>query len=136
MHPTLPALIQSLLEPGRYPDPASRVELVETHISWVLLAGAFAYKIKKPVTLPFLDFGTLAQRRSYCEIELRLNRRFAPALYLGVVAISGTPENPQLGGGGEPIEFAVKMRRFDASARLDRLCARGALTPEHLSELA
>lgn len=136
MHPPVPPLIQALLAPTRYPDPASRVELVETHISWVLLAGAFAYKIKKPVTLPFLDFATLAQRQTYCEIELRLNRRYAPALYLGVVAISGTPENPQFGDDGPAIEFAVKMRRFDESGRLDRLCARGALTPEHLSQLA
>jgi aminoglycoside phosphotransferase family enzyme/predicted kinase len=136
MHETLPALIQALLEPGRYPEAAPRVELVETHISWVLLAGDFAYKIKKPVTLPFLDFGTLEQRRSYCEIELRLNRRFAPALYLDVVAITGTSDQPRIGGAGAPIEFAVKMRRFDDDARLDRVCARGALTPEHLSELA
>jgi aminoglycoside phosphotransferase family enzyme/predicted kinase len=132
----LPALINALLDPGRYPDPAPRVELVETHISWVLLAGAFAYKIKKPVTLPFLDFGTLEKRRTYCELELRLNRRFAPKLYLAVIAISGTPEAPQLGDAGTPIEFAVKMRRFDDDARLDRVCARGELTPEHLSELA
>lgn len=136
MPPPLPALIQALLEPGRYPEPAPRVDLVETHISWVLLAGEFAYKIKKPVTLPFLDFGTLEQRRTFCELELRLNRRFAPALYLDVIAISGSPENPRLGGDGAPIEFAVKMRRFDEAARLDRVCARGALTPEHLSELA
>lgn len=136
MRAPLPPLIQALLAPQRYPDPASHVELVETHISWVLLAGAFAYKIKKPVTLPFLDFSTLMLRKTYCETELRLNRRFAPALYLGVVAISGTPENPQLEGDGPPIEFAVKMRRFDESTRLDRLCARGALMPEHLSQLA
>ncbi len=136
MHEPLPALIQALLQPGRYPDPAPRVELVQTHISWVLLAGDFAYKIKKPVTLPFLDFGTLDQRRTFCEVELRLNRRFAPRLYLDVVAITGTPGNPRLGGPGDPIEFAVKMRRFDDDARLDRVCARGALTPEHLSELA
>ncbi|MEI8028481.1 MAG: AAA family ATPase [Comamonadaceae bacterium] len=136
MHPPLPALIQALLEPARYPHPVARVELVETHISWVLLAGDYAYKIKKPVTLPFLDFATLAQRQTYCEIELRLNRRFAPALYLDVVAISGRPEDPRLGGAGAAIEFAVKMRRFDQTARLDRLCARGALTAEHLSELA
>lgn len=132
----LPALIRALLESERYPDPAPRVELVETHISWVLLAGEFAYKIKKPVTLPFLDFGTLAKRRIYCELELRLNRRFAPALYLDVMAIGGTPEDPRLGGAGPAIEFAVKMRRFDDDARLDRVCARGALTPEHISELA
>ena len=131
-----PELIQALLQPCRYPDPTTQVELVETHISWVLLAGDYAYKIKKPVTLPFLDFATLAQRRTYCEIELQLNRRFAPELYLGVVAIGGTPTDPRIGGAGEPIEFAVKMRRFDEAARLDRVCARGALTPQHLSELA
>jgi aminoglycoside phosphotransferase family enzyme/predicted kinase len=136
MHHPLPALIQALLEPVRYPDPAPRVDLVETHISWVLLAGEFAYKIKKPITLPFLDFSTLAKRRNYCEIELRLNRRFAPWLYLAVVAITGTPDQPQIGGAGDPIEFAVKMRRFDDDARLDRVCTRGALTPQHLSELA
>lgn len=134
-HP-LPALIQALLEPARYPDPAPRVELVQTHISWVLLAGEFAYKIKKPIALPFLDFSTLAKRQSFCEIELRLNRRFAPRLYLEVVAITGTPDQPQIGGAGDPIEFAVKMRRFDDDARLDRVCTRGALTPLHLSELA
>ncbi len=136
MHPPLPALIQALLEPKRYPHPVPRVELVETHISWVLLAGDYAYKIKKPVTLPFLDFATLAQRHNYCEIELQLNRRFAPTLYLDVVAIEGTPEDPRFGGTGAAIEFAVKMRRFDETFRLDRLCARGALTAEHLSELA
>jgi aminoglycoside phosphotransferase family enzyme/predicted kinase len=136
MHPPPPALILALLEPARYPHPVARVELVETHISWVLLAGDYAYKIKKPVTLPFLDFATLAQRHSYCEIELRLNRRFAPALYLDVVAIEGTPEDPRFGGTGAAIEFAVKMRRFDDTFRLDRLCTRGALKTEHLSELA
>lgn len=94
----------------------------ETHISWVLLAGAYAYKIKKPVTLPFLDYGTLEKRRFYCQEELRLNRRFAPELYLEVVDLAGEP--------------AVKMRRFDENLRLDRVCRSGALTPAHLSRFA
>src|ERR1035437_3493572 len=77
MDQNLPPLIQALLEPQRYPDGTEHVELVQTHISWLLLAGAFAYKIKKPVHLSFLDFSTLAQRQFCCQEELRLNRRFA-----------------------------------------------------------
>ncbi|MBK9954966.1 MAG: AAA family ATPase [Rhodocyclaceae bacterium] len=120
--PTPPPLIRSLLDPGRYPHPVGCVELVETHISWVLLAGDFAYKLKKPVTLPFVDFGTLERRRADCAAELRLNRRYAPGLYLDAVDFDGEP--------------AVKMRRFDEARRLDRVCARGELTPAHLSGLA
>lgn len=132
----LPPLIQAMLSPSRYPAGVAQVELVQTHISWVLLAGNFAYKIKKPVKLPFLDFSTLAQRQRYCADELRLNRRFAPDLYLDVVGIFNTPEEPQWAGTGAPIEVAVKMRRFDEAGRLDRVCARGELRPEHLSDLA
>jgi aminoglycoside phosphotransferase family enzyme/predicted kinase len=132
----LPPLIQALLDPARYPDPATQVELIETHTSWLLLAGDFAYKIKKPVTLPFLDYGTLDRRRLCCEAELSLNRRFAPQLYLAVVAIGGSPEDPQIGGSGSTIEFAVKMKRFAEAGRLDHLCARGELRRQHLSDLA
>ena len=132
----LPPLIAALLDPWRYPAAVERVELVQTHISWVLLAGDFAYKIKKPVRLPFLDFSTLAQRQHCCEDELRLNRRFAPDIYLGVVGIYNTPDDPQWAGQGPPIEYAVKMRRFDEAGRLDRVCARGELQPKHVSDLA
>jgi aminoglycoside phosphotransferase family enzyme/predicted kinase len=117
-----PLAIQTLLDPRRYPHPAERVELVETHISWLLLAGEFAYKIKKPVTLPFLDYSTVARRRACCAAELRLNRRYAPGLYLDVVEFDGEP--------------AVKMRRFAEAGRLDHVSARGELTPAHLSDLA
>lgn len=136
MDADLPPLIQALLDPARYPDGVARVELVQTHISWVLLAGDFAYKIKKPVKLSFLDFSTLALRQAYCEDELRLNRRFAPELYLAVVGIFNTPQDPQWQGSGMPIEFAVKMHRFEESARLDHVCARGELRTRHLSALA
>jgi uncharacterized protein len=94
----------------------------ETHISWVLLAGRFAYKIKKPVTLPFLDYGTVEQRRFYCQEELRLNRRFAPDLYLDVVELAGEP--------------AVKMRRFDEAQRLDHVSSNGDLTGAQIAQLA
>src|SRR5262245_20225826 len=89
-----------------------RVRCLETHISYVLLTGRHAYKIKKAVDLGFLNFTTLAARRRFCEEELRLNRRLAPAIYLDVVPITGTPEQPVLGGSGAPIEYAVKMVEF------------------------
>lgn len=140
MHEPLPLIIKALLEPECYPHLVQHVELVETHISWLLLAGEFAYKIKKPITLPFLDYGTLVKRHACCDAELRLNRRFAPDIYLDVVAIVGTPENPRFGGNGDdegtPIEFAVKMRRFDEAGRLDHVCARGELELTHISSLA
>ena len=111
----------------------SRME--ETHISWVLLAGHDAYKIKKSVDLGFLDFSTLEARHFYCSEELRLNRRLAPELYLDVVAIGGSAEHPVLGG--EPaIEYAVHMRRFDQSCMMNRMLSRGGITPAHIDKLA
>jgi len=134
--PTPPALIQALLDPRRYPHAAGPVELVETHISWVLLTGERAYKIKKPVDLGFLDFSTLERRRHFCEEELRLNRRLAPSLYLGLVPITGTLEDPRLDGPGPVIEYALRMRQFDREQQLDRLLARGQLTAAHIDDLA
>ncbi|MCM8612906.1 bifunctional aminoglycoside phosphotransferase/ATP-binding protein [Accumulibacter sp.] len=136
MSPPLPPLISALLDPARYPHPAATVELIETHASWLLLAGDFAYKIKKPVVLPFLDYGTLERRRICCETELRLNRRFAPQLYLAVLPIVGDPSDPRIGGTGEVTEYAVRMRRFAEDGRLDRLCARGRLGRQRVSDLA
>ncbi len=109
---------------------------IQTHISWVLLAGDYAYKFKKPLKLAFLDFSTLALRKHYCEEELRLNQRYAPDLYLDVMPIYGTPEHPAWSGVGGPIEYALRMRRFDDRARLDRVCERGELSPAHLTGLA
>ena len=133
---SLPRFIKALLEPECYPHPAKHIRLIETHISWLLVAGKFVYKIKKPITLPFLDYGTLEKRHACCAAELRLNQRYAPDIYLDVVAIVGTPENPRFYGDSPPIEFAVKMRRFDEIGRLDHVCRRNELTPKHISELA
>ncbi|BCB26904.1 hypothetical protein SKTS_17900 [Sulfurimicrobium lacus] len=129
-------LIRALCDPARYDHPADAVELIETHISWVLLAGAYAYKIKKAVNLGFLDFSTLEKRRFFCREELRLNRRLAPQLYLDVVAIGGTPTDPELGGAGPAIEYAVKMLRFPQEALLDRMLADGKVTPPQLDAVA
>ena len=111
-------------------------ELIETHISWVLLAGELAYKIKKPVRLPFVDYGTLAARRICCEEEVRLNRRLAPSIYLGVSRITGTPDTPQLDGVGEAIEYAVRMRRFAAGALFSERLAQGLLAARDVDQLA
>jgi len=129
-------VINALREPKRYPHPVERVEVLETHISWVLLAGDYAYKLKKPVNLGFLDFSSLEARRFYCEEELRLNRRTAPQLYLEVVPITGSESAPQLGGKGEAIEYAVKMRRFPQEALLSRMAQDGALGEGHIDALA
>ena len=132
-----PPLIRALLRPEAYDHPVDNIELVETHISWVLLTGRFAYKIKKPINLGFVDFSTLKRRRRYCHEEIRLNRRLAPDIYLKVALITGSIDSPRLSSnGGEPIEFAVKMIQFSRTDELDRLVERGELTRSHMETLA
>ena len=131
-----PRLIQALMRPDAYPHPADPVEHIETHISHVFLAGAFAYKLKKPIDLGFLDFSTLERRRRCCEEELRLNRRLAPDLYLGVVAVTGTASAPRIGGLGPVQEYAVQMHRFPQEALLDRRELSGELIDRLAVEIA
>jgi len=131
----LPGLISRLLDPALYPHPAERVELVETHISWVLLAGDHVYKVKKPVDLGFLDFTTLARRRRFCHEEVRLNRRLAADVYLGVVDIKGSARAPRFEGRGRPIEVAVLMRRLPAERMLDRLVRANDAPPTLLDRI-
>lgn len=131
-----PRLIEALMRPDAYPHPADPVEHIETHISHVFLAGAFAYKLKKPIDLGFLDFSTLERRRRCCEEELRLNRRLAPDLYLGVVAVTGTAIAPRIGGPGPVQEYAVQMRRFPQEALLDRQELSGELIDRLAEDVA
>ena len=137
-----PPLIRALLtDPSCYDHAVAQVRLIETHISWVLLTGEVAYKIKKPLNLGFLDFSTLAQRRQACAEEVRLNRRLAPEIYLGVVAVTGSPDAPHISwphidSQSEPIEYAVQMRQFPPDATLDRLDERGGLGIEQIDQLA
>lgn len=119
------ALSEALLESRAYPHRVDEVRLIETHISRVFLAGGFAYKLKKPVFLGFLDFRSLESRRHFCFEELRLNRRFAPGVYLDVVAIVRGPEGPRVAGEGEVIDFAVRMRRFADGALFAERAALG-----------
>lgn len=129
-------LVQALLDPGVYRHPVRAVELVETHISWVLLAGDKAYKIKKPVNPGFLDFSTLEKRKYFCEEELRINRRLAPELYLDVIAIGERNGQPVLGVRDDAVEYAVRMNRFDQCDQLDRQLEAGRLTLSDMDELA
>ncbi|MDH3280550.1 MAG: AAA family ATPase [Gammaproteobacteria bacterium] len=114
-----PTLIRNLLAPEFYDHPVGKFIVIETHISYVILTGGYAYKIKKPVDLGFVNFSTLAKRRFYCHEEIRLNQRLAPELYLGVVTVRGSEDKPHLGGGGTIIEYAVKMRQFALDQQLD-----------------
>lgn len=115
--------IEDLLRPEAFAHAVTRLEVRETQISWVILTGPFAYKIKKPVRFDCLNGATLEQRRHYCEEELRLNRRLAPELYLDVVAITIEDGHPRVGGAGLVVEYAVRMKQFNAddelSARLE-----------------
>ncbi|HKA40420.1 MAG TPA: hypothetical protein VKF40_00385, partial [Burkholderiales bacterium] len=101
-------LVEALRHPQCFPHPVTKIEVIETHISWIVLTGPYAYKIKKPVKLPFLDFSTLELRRHFCEEELRLHRPLAPALYVDVVPIRGTIARPLVNGPGPTLEYAVK----------------------------
>ena len=128
-------LITGLLGPDAYNHPTERIRLVETHCAWVLLTGEFAYKVKKPVNFGFLDFSTLDKRRFYCEEEIRLNRRFAPRIYLEVVAIGGTAEQPRVAAAGPALEYAVRMRQFADGCLLSQLAEQGRLEDSHIDQL-
>jgi aminoglycoside phosphotransferase family enzyme/predicted kinase len=130
------ALVDKLRDPACYPHPVRDVEVVETHISFVLLAGDYAYKIKKPVHFPFADFSTLAARRFYCAEEMRLNSRTAPGLYVGVVPITGEGPSLRVGGKGPVREYAVRMWRFGPGALLSDRARERLVTPEQVDTLA
>lgn len=134
--PAHPPLVQALLHSDAWPHPVGDIRLIETHISWLLLTGEFAYKLKKPLDLGFLNFSTLARRRQACEEELRLNRRLAGPVYQAVVAITGTAERPQVGGNGDIIEYAVRMQQFDPSQGFAELLAQHQLEQQQLDHLA
>lgn len=128
-------LIDALRDPRRFPHAARSVRVIETHISWILLAGRHAYKIKKALDLGFLDYLSLDARRHCCEEEIRLNRRLAPHIYLDVVAIGGRGDTPVFGE-LPAIEYAVRMRRFAAAQLMDRLLKLGRISPQHIDQLA
>lgn len=134
----LPDRLKGLLNPGAYSHACGEMVLIETHISWVILTGEFAYKLKKPVKFNFVDFSTLARREYFCREEVRCNRSFAPELYLGLGVVVETPDGVAMVRDPDeavsPLEWAVVMRQFDPEHGLDRLLSRGELTAAMLHD--
>ena len=135
-------LVDRLRRPAAFPHPADDLQVHRTHISVVLLAGDFAYKLKKPVELGFVDYGTLERRRHFCDEEVRLNRRLAPEVYLGVVPVLDGREGPVFAVDApdldpdEVVEWAVRMRRLPDDRRLLALLERGEIGAAELEDLA
>jgi aminoglycoside phosphotransferase family enzyme/predicted kinase len=144
MSESLPPALEGLLGPSAYFHPSGEVDLVTTHISWVFLAGDYAYKIKRPVRYPFIDLTSLERRRFLCEEELRLNRRFAPQLYVEVCRVVAAEGGARMAGSdsagvagsalnGEVIlDYAVRMRRFPREEELDQLLDARRIEPHEL----
>ena len=133
----LPALMSALQNADCFDHPVDEFTLIETHISYVLLTGLFAYKFKKNISLDFLDFSTLEKRKYYLDEEYRLNRRLASALYLGVISITGSESKPSLTDKGNSIiEYALKMVQFPVEDQLDNLLDKNKILIEHIDDLA
>jgi aminoglycoside phosphotransferase family enzyme len=133
---TLDAKVAFLRRPASYAERPERIEAIETHMSWVFLAGEHAYKLKKPVRHDFLDFSTTELRRADCEEEVRLNRRLAPDVYLGVAALTTAKDGSlALAGTGPAVDWLVKMHRLPREHMLDRALANGTATAEDLTRI-
>src|SRR4030066_84923 len=128
--PDLEAKVAFLRHPQTYPEKPSRIETIETHMSWVFLTPQHAFKLKKPVRYDYLDFSTVAARKKNCEEERRLNQRPAPGVYLNVIPLTlGSDGAMRLGEPGEILDWLVMMRRLPALQMLDRLIRQQALEP-------
>jgi aminoglycoside phosphotransferase family enzyme len=135
--PGLDAKVAFLRQSDSYPEPTWRVEAIETHMSWVFLTDSYVYKLKRPVRYELLDFRTLRARRFFCQEELRLNRRLAPEVYLGLVPLTTDRRGHlALGGVGDAVDWLVRMRRLPAQLTLDYLLQHGALAEVDLLRLA
>jgi len=134
--PELPELVQNLLDPQAYPEPLQRVELRQTQISYVFLAGDLVYKVKKPVDFGFLNYTTLENRLNFCRKEVELNRRLCTHAYLDVVPVTADGGRFTVEGSGEAIEYAVKMRRLPQDRMMDVLLPRGEVTPAMVRDVA
>lgn len=130
--------IRQLVEQKGLPDSAARIELIETHISWVLLTDNFAFKIKKPELFSFLDFSTLERRKFYCDQELRLNRRLAPDIYLDVLPIYAKDGKYAIGHteGGVLIDYALQLKRLHKTHQMDELLKAGEVEVQDVLKIA
>ena len=132
----LPAMVRGLLRPAAYPEPTTRVSLEQTQMSFVFLTDGYAYKVKKPVDLGYLDYTTLEKRLHFCHKEMELNRRLCADAYLDVVKITHRNNSFAIGGEGEAIEYAVRMRRLPQKRMMDALLEKNGVTDEMVSRLA
>lgn len=136
MSSNLPDFITHFLDPAHYNHPVDKVELVQTHISYVLLAGEFVYKFKKPVDFGFLNFTTLEKRKFYCEQELALNSRLCPDIYLDVVAVFVADTGFTMAvGNGNAVEYGVKMSMMPLDRMMGKVIADGKLTRDHITSI-
>lgn len=127
-----PVTIQALLQPQAYPEPTARVDLLQTHVSFLFFTDTHVYKVKKPVDFGFLNFTSLDRRRFYCNEEVRLNRRLCPDIYLGVVELRDSARGASFTGDGEILDYAVKMKRLPERNMLHRLVADNTATDDHM----
>jgi aminoglycoside phosphotransferase family enzyme len=132
----LPALVEDLLKPQAYPHKPQKIELVQTQMSFIFLAGEYVYKVKKPVNLGYLDYTTLEKRRFFCQQELELNRRLCPDAYLAVVPVVEERGEFHIEGKGKATEYAVRMKRLPQDRMMDVLLTRGQVTPEMVARVA
>lgn len=132
----LPEKLQVLVTPQAYPDRPRKIKLVQTQMSFVFLTGDYVYKVKKPVNLGYLDYTTLDKRHFFCRQELELNRRLCPDVYLAVVPIVEDSGEIRIGGGGDPIEYAVKMKQLPQDRMMDVLLPDGQVTREMVAKVA
>ena len=128
--------MKTLLSPSAYPHPVDKVRQIQTHISWVFLAGDYVYKIKKPVDFGFLDFTTLEKRRFYCNEELRLNKRLCPEIYLDVIAINEIDGKITINGDAEPIEWALVMKRMPDEGLMPKIIEQESLGTGHMDKIS
>jgi len=129
-------LKQLLALPEAFPFPVKKIQVKETHISWVFLGENTVFKVKKPVKFSFLDFSTLEKRKFYCEEEVRLNSRLCAEVYIGVVPITRTPNGLQFEGKGDAVEYAVKMKRLPEEKKMSLLLEQGKVGKKSVKELA
>ncbi len=129
--------VEELMNSGSLPGTGDQLSLKETHISWVILTRQYAFKIKRPVKYSFLDFSSLAGRKYYCREELRLNKRFAPEMYLKVLPVTGNMlKGTNDAAGKEIVDFAVQMKRMDNKREMDNLLRSDKVTDKHIDKLA
>ncbi|MEO5657472.1 MAG: hypothetical protein ABIO65_00690 [Nitrospiria bacterium] len=136
VHTRYPALIEAMLRPSFYPHPVRSVVLLQTHVSYIVMAGDRVYKVKKPVNFGFLDFTTVEKRRWFCHQEVELNRRLTSDVYRGVVEFTRSGDEIRFGGEGDVVDVAVDMRRLPDECALDHLLHHGGATDDMMRGIA